>query len=394
MNDRMPTIFLGGPFSAAMKTTARGVEFNDRLKFAIEEVLACISDLGCRVFSSHVIDQYGAEFDASTMVKRDNHWVKECDLYVALLPLDDAGLPYRTDGTFVELGLALAYQKKIVLAIEDVDHAAWSYYVRNLDTASGCIHMVEWNRFMQSTRDILQTEINNAQEERALTHKRPTREQTTDAVRVLQSLAKQSTVEEVDFRGIRLKVLPGVFSPKVSHAPDYIIENWRIPWGCKVLDLGCGSGVLGLYALHSGAGKLVAIDNNPKACENTLLNAKDLGFENRTKVLEGNAYDPLSEADTFDVIILSPPYWNKPAHTPLEAACFDEDHKFLASSVLGAFKHLSAAGSVFLVFSDQGEIARLAQLIQKSGLYVSRFLVQRPTMPGGHIRFFYELTRP
>src|SRR5579863_48184 len=135
MNDRMLTIFLGGPFSAAMKTTARGVEFNDRLKFAIEEVLACISDLGCRVFSSHVTDQYGAEFDASTMVKRDNHWVKECDLYVALLPLDDAGLPYRTDGTFVELGLALAYQKKIVLAIEDVDHAAWSYYVRNLDTA-------------------------------------------------------------------------------------------------------------------------------------------------------------------------------------------------------------------------------------------------------------------
>ena len=395
MIDRVPTIFLGGPFSAAMRTTAQGVDFDPHLKSAIEKVLGCIHDLGYRVFSSHIADQYGAEFDANTFVKRDNRWVERCDLYVALLPFDDAGRPYRTDGTFVELGLALACRKRILVAIEQADHEAWSFYVRNLEGASGRLKMIEWGNFMEAILDILKREVESINwEDSPSLESQQTRQQTTDALSVLQHLAEQSTVEEVDFKGIRLRVLPGVFSPKVSHAPDYIVENWYIPPDCKVLDLGCGSGVLGLYALNSGAGELVAIDSNPKACENTLLNAKSLGFEDRTTVLNGDAYTPLSASDMFDVIVLSPPYWNKRAKTPLEAACFDEDHRFLSLSVLGARKHLSSKGSVFLVFSDQGEISRLAQLIQESGLVIDRFLVQRPTMPGGHIRFFYKLTPP
>ncbi len=391
MNFWQPTVFLGGPFSAAMRSTPTGIDFDPTLKAAIERVLNGIGDLGFKVFSSHIADHFGTAFDEKTIVGRDNSWVEKCDLYVGLLPFDSSGAPYRTDGTFVELGLAIAYRKRILIAIQHPKDEAWSYYTRNLQGDSGRLRVVEWNQFFESMPQILKDEGEKLREEMNATAKHTGREQTTDAVSVLESLAARSSSEVVDFRGMQVQVMPGVFSPRVSHAPDYIVENWRIPNGSRVLDLGCGSGVLGLYALYSGAGSLVAIDKNPQACKNTALNAKSLGFSSRTTVLEGNGYEPLSPSDDFDVIILSPPYWNRHANTMLEAACFDENHEFLTLSVIGAEKHLRVGGSVFLVFSDQGDLTRLTQLIQDSGLMIKRFLAQRPTIEGGHIRFLYEL---
>lgn len=43
--------------------------------------------------------------------------------------------------------------------------------------------------------------------------------------------------------------------------------------GKTVLDMGCGTGVLAIAALLTGAAKAVAIDTEPRACENTRENA-------------------------------------------------------------------------------------------------------------------------
>jgi ribosomal protein L11 methyltransferase len=74
----------------------------------------------------------------------------------------------------------------------------------------------------------------------------------------------------------------------------------RIAGGERVLDVGCGSGVLGLGALRLGAGTVVAADIDPVGVEATRRNAALNGFERQ---LEATAA-PLDEiAGTFDVIV-------------------------------------------------------------------------------------------
>ena len=387
MSLKQPIFFVGGPFSTAMRVSQAGTGFDESFRSQLESVLAAAKRLNVGVLSAHLADNYGVEFDEAAMVPRDHAWVHACDLYIALLPLDSSGEPYRSDGTFVEIGMAIAYGKRVLLAIESPDHPRQSWFVRNLFRVEN-VRMVKWKQFVGSLEDQLLEEIDTIQRK---TEARPAgRIQTTDSSDVLARLLVEPQ-HEVEVSGLRLTVLPGVFSPKYSHAPDYIIENWVIPPGARVLDVGCGSGVLGLHSLCSGAASLVAIDINPIACRNTSLNATALGLDGRVTVHEGSAYQPLGPEELFDVIVLSPPYWNRTASTDLEKACYDDGHHFLTDSILGAKAHLKAGGHVYVVFSDQGDVSYLTHLIETSGLKTSRMLLKRPTILNGHVRLFYDL---
>ena len=74
----------------------------------------------------------------------------------------------------------------------------------------------------------------------------------------------------------------------------------RITGGERVLDVGCGSGVLGLCALGLGAARVVAVDVQPHAVEATVRNAVLNGMEAQ---LDATAA-PLGELDgAFDVVL-------------------------------------------------------------------------------------------
>ena len=79
--------------------------------------------------------------------------------------------------------------------------------------------------------------------------------------------------------------------------------EWR---GQSVLDMGCGSGVLGIYAAIQGAGEVVAVDIDPWSVRNTEENLTLNGLASGPvfDVREGGAA-VLTEVDTdrFDVVI-------------------------------------------------------------------------------------------
>ncbi len=68
----------------------------------------------------------------------------------------------------------------------------------------------------------------------------------------------------------------------------------------QVLDYGCGTGILAILASRLGAGRVLAIDNDPEACRNSLDNIRQ-NKADRVEVRDGD----LSVADTtgFDVIL-------------------------------------------------------------------------------------------
>lgn len=103
--------------------------------------------------------------------------------------------------------------------------------------------------------------------------------------------------------------------------------------GATVLDLGCGSGVLGLAALRAGAERLVALDINPQAVLTTKTNIERLGYADQAEVRLSDVYSALQPQERFDLILFAAPYWNRKANDDLERSCFDEDHSTMASAL-------------------------------------------------------------
>ncbi len=67
---------------------------------------------------------------------------------------------------------------------------------------------------------------------------------------------------------------------------EYLLEG-KLE-GATVLDMGCGTGILGILSLKLGAKRVIAIDNDPVCCESTLENSR-LNIVNNMAVLLGDS---------------------------------------------------------------------------------------------------------
>ncbi|VIO69158.1 methyltransferase [Bradyrhizobium ivorense] len=218
------------------------------------------------------------------------------------------------------------------------------------------------------------------------------RRQTTDVDAMIADLRSCERPHDVEVCGMLLHILPGVLSPRLSHAPDALISKWHIQSGATILDLGCGSGVLGLAALRAGAEHLVALDINPQAVLTTKLNIERLGYTEQAEARLSDIYSALLPEEKFDLILFAAPYWNRKARDDLERSCFDEDHRAMATALGGAHNWLNANGLMYVVFSDQGDIGHVLNLIENSKLRARNMHIFRPSIHGGHIRIIWELT--
>lgn len=85
--------------------------------------------------------------------------------------------------------------------------------------------------------------------------------------------------------------------------------------GMSFLDICSGSGAISFEAMSRGANHVVAIENNEICCANIKKVAKDLQFEKKIEVLQGDARNVLvnlvAKGKKFDIIFFDPPWTNK-----------------------------------------------------------------------------------
>ena len=113
---------------------------------------------------------------------------------------------------------------------------------------------------------------------------------------------------EVLGESIVLETAPGLFSPgRVDRGTLAMLSAAGFAPGMKVLDLGCGCGVVGILAARKcGAGNVWLVDIDPQAVDIARKNAGTNGAGGVTCVVS----DGLRQLDAtgFDLILTNPPY--------------------------------------------------------------------------------------
>lgn len=155
-------------------------------------------------------------------------------------------------------------------------------------------------------------------------------------------------VQEKEVAGVRLKLelRPGVFGARgLDAGTRLLIERLRVPPGARVLDLGAGTGVLGIAAGLMGVPReVVLVDSNARAVELARANAIANGLDSARVVLSGDLVDL---GGPFDLALVNPPYYG--------------DFRIARALVAAAHAHLAPGGRIQLVAKaahDHAEVVR------------------------------------
>ncbi|MEZ6087233.1 MAG: methyltransferase [Pirellulaceae bacterium] len=139
--------------------------------------------------------------------------------------------------------------------------------------------------------------------------------------------------------GVALRILPGIYKPlDEEHRLIDFIES-----GKAVLDVGCGSGVLTVFAAMKSA-HVTAVDISPQAIKNTQLNCRNLGIEN-VSILLSNMYDAVDQK--FDYIVSYPPLFQVAFKNHDKQWCTSKT--FLEELFKGAESRLNPGGKLVVL---------------------------------------------
>jgi methylase of polypeptide subunit release factors len=145
--------------------------------------------------------------------------------------------------------------------------------------------------------------------------------------------------------------------------------------GKRFLDMGCGSGAVGIFAAARGA-MVTACDINPRAVALTRENLRRNHVD--ADVIESDLFGAL-DGRAFDVICFNIPFYTGEPRTPFEAALFGgKDLATVRAFATGCPGALSAGGTVVVVFSEDANRDKILSLFTEAGMsLVAERIVRR-----------------
>jgi len=168
------------------------------------------------------------------------------------------------------------------------------------------------------------------------------------------------------YKDITVKVLPGVFHPGLFFSTKILLKYLeRIELNeITLLELGAGTGLISVFAAKQNA-KATATDINPTAIKNIKLNGNKNSVE--LKVLHSDLFDNIPE-QTFDFVIINPPYFAKDPKNENEYAWFcGSDFSFFKKLFKQIGDYICASTNVIMSLSEDCDIEMIKSLAKKSG---------------------------
>lgn len=153
------------------------------------------------------------------------------------------------------------------------------------------------------------------------------------------------------FLAVKGVVLPGVFYPHFTISTKLLmrfIHSMQLE-GKSFLELGSGTGFISVLAAKKGA-VVIALDINPKAIENTNLNAKENGVEVNT--FHSDLFKGIQEQE-FDYMIINPPYYPKRPENEEQMAWFcGENFEYFKTLFSTIHSYYGNESKVFMILSE------------------------------------------
>jgi release factor glutamine methyltransferase len=188
---------------------------------------------------------------------------------------------------------------------------------------------------------------------------------------------------DVSYQGRRVRVFPDVLSPRYDWSGKFGVECLPALQGKSFLEIGCGCGIVSLFAALNGAARVAAVDISPIAVRNTKFNFDRYALKNAI-VIQGSLFDPIS--GRFDVIFFNAPFHGNSARTWLEMAVSDENYQSLRKFISHVEEFLTAGGRVLLGFSPSGDEVLLHTELKRADLEVVK--VQEDTRRGYTCKYY------
>ncbi len=183
---------------------------------------------------------------------------------------------------------------------------------------------------------------------------------------------------------MRIITLPGVFTP---HSDTWLLADVmrreRPPRDADVLELGTGSGAIGVAAAQCGARSVTVVDVSRRALVTATINARLNGV--RVTPRRGDLFAPVAGRQ-FDLVLSNPPYLPSddiPSRGPSRAwqGGGGDGRALLERICADVADHLRPGGTVLLVHSSVIDVARTIEALEEAGLEAD--VVHRETGPLG-----------
>jgi len=182
----------------------------------------------------------------------------------------------------------------------------------------------------------------------------------------LELVRKHTEPYTFQLNGEDILVLPGVMSPKYDWAGHFMIEKLPAVEGKEFLEIGSGCGLVSMAAFRRGANTVLATDISPQAVENTRLNFKRIGAEQRCRAIQTDMFQGIDTQ--FDVVVFNAPYHGCRAADDLEKGVADNDYTALRSFFSGVSSRLRRGAIAAVGFSSSGDHELFTQLKSSCGL--------------------------
>jgi len=190
-----------------------------------------------------------------------------------------------------------------------------------------------------------------------------------------------SACKRVFFGDLILEVCENVYEP--SEDSFMFAERLRVKTGARVLDIGTGTGILGIIAAKQ-AREVLSVDLNPFAIRCSKRNAHTNHTDCNMSFVQGDLFTPLAETARFDLILFNAPY------LPSEPG---EDESWLARAWAGGTSgrqvidrfisqapvYLEQSGEILLMQSNLANIEETMLKFEAVGMKVK--ILKRLALP-------------